>query len=464
MKFGVMCVHVLPIFTIEKTQVLKRMSVSLRTLVVLFSSLALAPASHALEDTWHVAIGTGLSVLDPDTGGSGLNLEDDTSVATGLIFGIDFNPLISAEIGLTDLGSASLSANETIEYQAISVGAVAYITGEKEAHFRQNGLSSYLRLGFSAIENESDIPLRKSNNTAFWLGVGVQWPFSNHWSVRGEFSSFDGDANTVMASIVWRNGRRNAPVVASNETQIDNVSDTPTAEVENPDEVMQPEPEPEQPEARSQAADIPQPAAIEEIQSETASGIESAEAEIEAQTSVISTAAVNANSEVGTAVDIESDSMAESEVTNGTEPGPMVAEQLESEQTERNCFSSPMRAEISQSACSVLNGVLAGLDFKPDTSQITLLGRATLDRVSSALKQFPMAVVELQAHTQEYSEAGLADRLSRERVVNVARYLATKGIPVRQLRARSFGSTQPRADNATAAGRRSNNRVEIKLL
>jgi outer membrane protein OmpA-like peptidoglycan-associated protein len=451
------------------------MSVSPRTLAVLIFSLALTPASYALEDTWHVAIGTGLSFLNPDTGGSGLNLEDDTSNATGIIFGIDVNPLISAEFGLTNLGSASLSANQSIEYQAISVGAVAYITGEKEAHFRQNGLSSYLRLGFSAIENESLIPLRQSNNTAFWLGAGVQWPFNNRWSVRGEFSSFDGDANTIMASIVWRNARSKAPIITSNTTENDNGPDIPVANAENVDEVIEPLPEQgavqlEQPVQQSQTTDIPSPSPIEEIQSEIQSNAESAE--IEAQTTVIPTAEIDAESSIDSSDDIEvasevfgeTDSTAASEVADSTELGQAAAEQAGSEQTERNCFSSPMRAEISQSACSVLNGVLAGLDFKPDTSQITLLGRATLDRVSSALKRYPMAVVELQAHTQEYAEAGLADRLSRERVVNVARYLATQGIPVRQLRARSFGSTRPRADNATAAGRRSNNRVEIKLL
>lgn len=434
------------------------MSVFARTLTALFGLLSLATATHAIEDTWHVAIGTGMSMLDPDTRGSGLSLVDDQSVVTGINLGLDINPVITTELGITNLGSASLSAGQSIDYQAISLGAVAYVWGEKEAHYRQEGLSAYVRLGFSAIDNESEVILRQSNNTAFWLGAGAQWPITRQFSVRGEFSSFDGDANTVMASLVWRNAGSRAPRIASNPaspvveqtaadvaTQADRESVQAVSEP-TPEPVAVADPEPvvrqplQQPETPALAA--PEPAVRQPVE----------QPETQVAAAPVVAPQRQTRQPLPERAEIEESTTALAN-QNAAKPS-----------AESRCFSTPMRGEISQSACSVLDGVLAGLDFKPDTSQITLLGKASLDRVASALKQYPLAVVELRTHTQSFSEAGLADRLSKERVVNVARYLASQGVSVQQLRARSYGSKRPLADNSTAAGRRANNRVEISLL
>lgn len=384
------------------------MSVSVRALIIFLGSFLFSASALAIEDTWHVALGAGLSTLKPDTSESGLTLKDDQSTAAGINLGLDINPVITAELAFTDLGSASLSGDRSVDYQALSLGAVAYVWGEKEAHFRQEGLSAYVRLGLSAIENESEIMLRKSNNTALWLGAGVQWPVSPRWSVRAEVSSFDGDARAVMASVVWRNAD-----VESNVRFGSQSDDRDTAQNSTSNNTST---------QSSQSAAVPQATTTPEISQQP----------LPQQTD---SARVQPSTQSGSGTTVQ-----------------------------RSCFSSSMQADVNQRACSLLNGELAGLDFKPNTSQITLLGRASLDRVANALKQYPRVVVELQVHTQSFAEEGLANKLSRERVVNVARYLAGRGIPVRQLRARAYGSANPRADNGSAAGRRANNRVEIKLL
>ncbi|MFK7891849.1 MAG: OmpA family protein [Granulosicoccus sp.] len=402
------------------------MSRFLSVLVLFIVSVVLSPAYAALQNSWHIAIGTGLSVLEPETDGSNLTLEDDQGTVVSVNLGYDVNTLITTELGFTSLGSAALSNNESVDYQAISLGAVAYLVGERESHYRQEGLSAYLRFGVSKMDNESEVRLSKADDAAFWLGAGAQWPLGRSWSLRGELTSFDGDANALIASLVWRNAKtRRARIadvspVAAPVSTVASVSEPEPVSTAVPQAVRTEKPTPP-------LAPMPEPKVV------STARVPETTADFARQAAVAPESALAMNTEAARA-------------------------------DSGGCYSSPMQASVSQSACAVLNGVLAGVDFKPDTSEITLLGKASLDRVASALKQYPQAVVELRAHTHEYSRAGLADQLSRDRVVNVARYLTTRGVPIRQLRARSFGSQRPIADNSTAVGRRSNNRLEVKLL
>ncbi|MFK7861085.1 MAG: OmpA family protein [Granulosicoccus sp.] len=190
------------------------MPIMMRTFTTLAAGLlayVLVPAqASALEGSWHAGIQGGVSLLSPETDGSAFTLDEDQSTAVGIYLGLDITPVISAEIAFTDLGEAELSQNQTIAYEAVSIGAVAYILGEKHVEDRAEGASLYVRLGFSAIDNEAEIELTESNNTALWLGAGVQFPVSRRWGLRAELTSFDGDAQAVMAGIFWRTGAGSA--------------------------------------------------------------------------------------------------------------------------------------------------------------------------------------------------------------------------------------------------------------
>ncbi|MFK8081820.1 MAG: OmpA family protein [Granulosicoccus sp.] len=206
----------------------------------------LAPAQAvALEGSWHLGISGGASLLSPETDGSAFTLEEDQSTVVSAYLGLDITPVISAEIAFTDLGEAGLSQDETITYQAVSIGAIAYVLGEKRAIDRAEGASLYVRLGFSAIDNESDIELTESNNTALWLGAGVQYPLSQNFGLRAEISSYDGDAQAVMAGVYWRSstpGSRSSQDFTAPEPQV-----TETVVDESADTIVAPVPVPEQP-------------------------------------------------------------------------------------------------------------------------------------------------------------------------------------------------------------------------
>ena len=161
--------------------------------------------AHALEG-FQLGINGGISRLTPETDGSDFSLDDDQSAVISGYVGLDVTPRLSAELAFTDLGEAGLSGGQDISYQAISLGAVAYVWGEAEAEDRSEGLSAYLRLGVSSIDNESNLELDESNNIALWAGAGLQYPFLNNWGVRAEIASFDGDAQALMAGVYWRTG------------------------------------------------------------------------------------------------------------------------------------------------------------------------------------------------------------------------------------------------------------------
>ena len=158
----------------------------------------------AVERSWYVGINGGLSRLTPDTSNSAFTLEDNSSSAFGALLGIDISNRMSAELGYSNLGSATLSANESIGYTAYSFGALAYVLGNVKDISDREEISAYLRLGLNVIDNQHEIPLDKANNTAIWAGAGIEWSISRHFSLRGEFVSFDGDAQGATLAMIYR--------------------------------------------------------------------------------------------------------------------------------------------------------------------------------------------------------------------------------------------------------------------
>lgn len=376
------------------------MSLKTRTSTTLATGLLLctvvSTTAFALEGSWQAGVNAGISLLSPDTDGSGFTLDNDQSTAVSVYLGYDITPIISAEIAFSDLGEAELSQNQSITYRAISVGATAYIFGEAQAIDRGEGLSAYVRLGFSSIDNESDIELNESNNTAVWMGAGVQYPLSPNWGVRAELTSYDGDAQALMAGVFWRTGGRNSQAPG-------------TGAIAEPLTRSEPvQPESTEASAPAQPAARPDPAPVQPA--------------IRPQTQ------------------------------------PRVAE------VAQNC--PPLAAaKISDPIdCSVLNSAVSGLDFDGNTATLTDQGARALNRVVAALKRYPELVVEVRAHTQPLGNEQSEAQLSALRARAVARYLVQNGVPVSQLRAKAFGATRPIADNKTSAGRKQNNRVELKSL
>lgn len=107
---------------------------------------------------------------------------------------------------------------------------------------------------------------------------------------------------------------------------------------------------------------------------------------------------------------------------------------------------------------------LTGVTFKAGSAELVPTSLKTLDAAIVGLKRNPKAVVEIQGHTSSEGSEELNDHLSRERAYSVKEYMVSKGVAEGRLKANGYGSSQPKADNSTEAGRKANRRIELVVL
>ena len=104
------------------------------------------------------------------------------------------------------------------------------------------------------------------------------------------------------------------------------------------------------------------------------------------------------------------------------------------------------------------------LQFEADSAGITENSYAVLDEIYTFLKSNDRVVIEIGGHTNGLPDHQYCDRLSTARAKTVANYLYGKGIPENRIAFKGYGKREPVATNDTIAGRRQNQRVEIKIL
>ncbi|MFU2486033.1 OmpA family protein [Thauera sp. WH-1] len=93
-------------------------------------------------------------------------------------------------------------------------------------------------------------------------------------------------------------------------------------------------------------------------------------------------------------------------------------------------------------------------DIKPNM-------RPVLDRLAGTLNQHPITTVTIIGHTDSTGSDAINDPLSINRAAATRDYLVMRGVSAQRIAIDGRGSRQPVADNATAAGRAMNRRVEI---
>ncbi len=93
-------------------------------------------------------------------------------------------------------------------------------------------------------------------------------------------------------------------------------------------------------------------------------------------------------------------------------------------------------------------------DVKPGT-------REQLAKLTGILLAHPGLKLEIEGHTDSTGSDEVNQKLSEQRASTVRDYLVAQGMAADAVTAKGFGKTTPIADNATAAGRQKNRRVEI---
>lgn len=86
---------------------------------------------------------------------------------------------------------------------------------------------------------------------------------------------------------------------------------------------------------------------------------------------------------------------------------------------------------------------------------------AVLDRFATTLNQNPVTTVRIIGHTDNVGSDATNNPLSVNRAAATRDYLVSRGVASKRISIDGRGEQEPIADNATAAGRAKNRRVEI---
>jgi outer membrane protein OmpA-like peptidoglycan-associated protein len=106
----------------------------------------------------------------------------------------------------------------------------------------------------------------------------------------------------------------------------------------------------------------------------------------------------------------------------------------------------------------------SGLLFDFDSDVVKPTARDNLRNLASSLDKYPGSDLLIAGHTDNVGSDDYNQALSQRRAESAARYLESQGVASSRLRTRGLGETEPKADNATEAGRSENRRVELAIF
>ena len=107
---------------------------------------------------------------------------------------------------------------------------------------------------------------------------------------------------------------------------------------------------------------------------------------------------------------------------------------------------------------------LEDIQFEADSSRIISTSLPALEELRNFMANNTDVIIEVGGHTNGWADSRYAETLSTARAKSVADYLVRKGIPRSRVRYKGYGKDVPIDTNETAAGRKRNQRVEIKIL
>lgn len=113
---------------------------------------------------------------------------------------------------------------------------------------------------------------------------------------------------------------------------------------------------------------------------------------------------------------------------------------------------------------AVLVSMTANTGFDTDSSALKAGYLPTLNKIARVLNQYGKTTVTVIGHTDSVGTDAYNQALSERRAQSVLDYFAGQNVNPLRLESYGRGETEPRADNATEAGRALNRRVELWIL
>ncbi len=128
------------------------------------------------------------------------------------------------------------------------------------------------------------------------------------------------------------------------------------------------------------------------------------------------------------------------------------------------CLGTTAGSLVDSSGCEIVTGVIEGLKFEPNESDLSVESRLILGNMVDALLRYPDTVISVEGHTDNRGSAADNLELSKQRVLSVVRYMVSQGMSPDRIKPYGYGESRPRAANATAEGREQNRRIEINIV
>jgi len=132
-----------------------------------------------------------------------------------------------------------------------------------------------------------------------------------------------------------------------------------------------------------------------------------------------------------------------------------------------NAFDKDL--DVTETAREVTVTLPDDILFDSGKAELKATSKATLDKIAGVIKRdYAGKEIQVIGHTDNdpIRKSGWKDNweLSAQRALAVVRYLASQGVPEKQVTAAGRGQFMPRDSNATAAGKSRNRRVQIVIL
>jgi outer membrane protein OmpA-like peptidoglycan-associated protein len=112
----------------------------------------------------------------------------------------------------------------------------------------------------------------------------------------------------------------------------------------------------------------------------------------------------------------------------------------------------------------VLQTAFNNLEFESGGAVIKDVSFASLNKLAELMVKKPKYRLVVEGHTDNVGEVQANLLLSQRRAESVKAFLVKKGVNAAQITTQGFGETRPVGDNNTAAGRKLNRRVELKVV
>lgn len=106
----------------------------------------------------------------------------------------------------------------------------------------------------------------------------------------------------------------------------------------------------------------------------------------------------------------------------------------------------------------------SGILFDVDKSDLRPVAQENLTKLATILNKYPDTNILIEGHTDWDGTDAYNQTLSERRAGSVSFFLAKQSVESSRMSTIGYGESQPVADNATAAGKQANRRVEVAIM